>query len=295
MSDFLTSVQTCCAGFRDKVGTGFSRMMSSNDEVEVDESWKEKDDESGTRVVLHVYNVQKTLGGLNKGLRSLVGGGAFHGGVVVYFKEYDPVEFSFGSAPEGETGVFFVEPKGVHPDPFDFKEAIEMGHTKLTHEEILKLVDELQDMKGEWTGPSYNVVRHNCCHFSEMFLTRLGAPRPFPKWVNKMAKLGTKIEDKAHAAFQKAHHVEEKLKKKAHRLANYLFGRKDDDDNDGDDGDDDDDDAKVEEEPPPPPADDDTADGDAVDGKPVKDNTPAITPTVAVDDVTLDEADDDAM
>ena len=163
---------------------------------------------------------------------------------------------------------------------------------RVRNKEILKLVDELQDMKGEWTGPSYNVVRHNCCHFSEMFLTRLGAPRPFPKWVNKMAKLGTKIEDKAHAAFQKAHHVEEKLKKKAHRLANYLFGRKDDDD--GDDGDDDDDgDAKVEETPPPPPADDDTADGDAVDGKPVKDNTPAITPTVAVDDVTLDEADDD--
>ena len=182
MDKFLTSVQSCCAGFRDSVRDGISRTTSSRDEEkEMDDSWKEMDDENGTRVVLHVYNVQKTLGGLNKGLRSLIGGGAFHGGVVVYFKEFSPVEFSFGSAPEGETGVFFVEPKGVHPDPFDFKEALEMGHTKLTHDEILKIVDELQDMNGKWTGPSYNVVRHNCCHFSEEFLKRLGVPRPFPK------------------------------------------------------------------------------------------------------------------
>jgi len=237
-------VQSCCGGLRDKIKGGIDRMTSKRDE---DESWKERDDPTGIRVVLHVYNVQKRLGGINKGLRAIVGGGAFHGGVVVYFEgDYPPVEFSFGFAPEGETGVFFVKPKGVHPDPFDFKEALEMGHTPLSHDDILDIIHELQDMKGEWTGPSYNVVRHNCCHFSEEFLKRLKVPRPFPKWVNKMAKLGTKIEDKAHKVFAKAHHVEEKMKKNARHLLNWLSGKKNNNEE-----------KKKEVDPPIPPADDD--------------------------------------
>ena len=100
-----------------------------------------------------------------------------------------------------------------------------MGHTKHSHDEILAIIDEMKDFeKGGWKGTDYNVVRHNCCHFSEAFLKRLDVPRPFPKWVNKMAKMGSKIEDKAHAAFEKAHHVEEKLKQRAHQLSAYFFG-----------------------------------------------------------------------
>ena len=51
----LMKIQTCCAGFRDTVKSGIDRMTSNEEEKEAeDDSWKEKDDPTGIRVVLHV-------------------------------------------------------------------------------------------------------------------------------------------------------------------------------------------------------------------------------------------------
>ena len=49
-----------------------------------------------------------------------------------------------------------------------------------------------------------------------------GLPKTAIKHLKDIEK--STLEDKAHAAFEKAHHVEENMKKKAHQLSNYLFG-----------------------------------------------------------------------
>ena len=194
----MESLRACCGGLRRK----FDAVVRGNDRggEEEDESWRERDDPCGVRVDLNVYDLSSRLHGLNESIRKIVHAGAYHAGVVIYTQKFGEIEVSFGGAPKGETGVFVTTPKGVDGQ-FCYNRTIEMGHSCLEEKEILDLIHRMED---EWPGDSYNVVKRNCCHFSEALLISLRTPRTFPSWINKLAKTGAKLEAGSRAAMHKA-------------------------------------------------------------------------------------------
>jgi len=144
-------------------------------------------------VALHIYDVSTNpeIEKLNKYLTA-VGTGAFHGGIEVYGKEY-----SFGYCKEGP-GIFSNPPKGC--TMHHFRESIELGECALSEDDVKKLVEE---MKPEWPGSAYDLIRRNCVIFSAEFAKKLGV-QEVPKWVTNLAGAGATIQDGAMQAATKA-------------------------------------------------------------------------------------------
>ncbi|CAK0889940.1 unnamed protein product [Prorocentrum cordatum] len=136
-------------------------------------------------VTLHIYDVgdQKAVSKVNQLLKP-IGTGAFHGAVEVYGRE----EWSYGYIDEG-TGVFSNAPKGC--PMHTYRESVSMGETALSEEEVAKLIEE---MKGAWPGVDYDLLRCNCCNFSDAFCVKLGVGN-VPKWVTNLAGAGATLED----------------------------------------------------------------------------------------------------
>mmetsp|Transcript_96117 Transcript_96117/g.200786 ORF Transcript_96117/g.200786 Transcript_96117/m.200786 type:complete len:272 (-) Transcript_96117:202-1017(-) len=163
-------------------------------------------------VVLHIYDVTttKAISAFNAGLR-VVGTGAFHGAVEVYGKEW-----SYGYCEQG-TGVFDCPPKGC--TAHIYRESVPMGSTSMSQAEVAALVRQMQV---EWPGADYDLLRRNCCSFSDAFCRRLGIG-PIPKWVTNLAGAGatlghhaenvlTTMQAAAIIAAAKANEVDEKYK-----------------------------------------------------------------------------------
>lgn len=65
-------------------------------------------------------------------------------------------------------------------------ETVQLARTQLPKAEVFSLIHALAD---EYTGPSYHLLRRNCCHFADDLCQRLGVG-PVPTWVCRLANLG---------------------------------------------------------------------------------------------------------
>jgi len=144
-----------------------------------------EDDESDSgqeQVVLHIYDVfsDDRVQAVNDVFRA-VGSGAFHAGVEVIGQEW-----SYGYTP-CHTGIVFCDPMGN--TAHRYREAIVMGKTKLSAEQVENLLEE---MAKEWPGTDYDLLQHNCCHFCDAFCRRLGVG-PLPVWVTNLAVVGANL------------------------------------------------------------------------------------------------------
>jgi len=138
-------------------------------------SWIYDNVSSEAKVFLRVYNLGQTF--LTRWHNSLAKSyGAFHTGVEIYGKEW-----CFGSTQDDSSGVCWIPPGGC--DQHDFRESLYMGSTKLSEQEVERV---LVFMMTEWPGSSYDMLRRNCHNFSEALCERLGIARP-PAWVNELA------------------------------------------------------------------------------------------------------------
>jgi len=150
--------------------------------------------EGGEPVWLHIYDVSgATVQWINNVIRP-VGTGAFHAGVEVFGQEW-----SFGYAIESRTGVYPCKPRCN--TQHKYRESVEMGATTLTEAEVQALVEE---MRKEWMGCTYDLLVHNCCHFSDTLLKGLGCG-PAPQWVMNLAGAGAKIVGGVDQAVASAH------------------------------------------------------------------------------------------
>jgi len=180
-------------------------------------------------VVLHIYDVgsAKALSSLNSGLR-VVGTGAFHGAVEVY-----GAEWSYGYCDEGP-GVFDCPPKGC--TAHSYRESVPMGQTSMSETEVKLLLKQLE---GEWPGEEYDLLRRNCCVFSDEFCKRLGVGA-IPGWVTNLAGAGATLGYHAGNALSavqiagiiaaaRANEVDEKYKIKGtvEAKAKEMFGHMD--------------------------------------------------------------------
>lgn len=138
----------------------------------------------GIPVTLHIYDVSTDphSSQLNEYLTAL-GTGAFHGAV-----EVDGLEWSYGYSSQG-TGVFSNKPKGCKAHHYRCSEKI--GDTSMSQKEIKSLIET---MKKEWPGTEYDLLRHNCCVFSNALCERLGVG-PIPRWVTNLAATGATVTD----------------------------------------------------------------------------------------------------
>lgn len=138
-------------------------------------------------VRLNVYHVGKSEGILSirtaNGLLTILGSGAYHAAVEIY-----DMEWSFGEISEG-TGVFWCEPRqcSMH----EYYKTVELGTTRKPRQKVDQILNEL---KHEWQGVDYDLLRKNCCHFSNEFAILLGVD-PLPDWVLNLARVGTTLEE----------------------------------------------------------------------------------------------------
>mmetsp|Transcript_59003 Transcript_59003/g.166358 ORF Transcript_59003/g.166358 Transcript_59003/m.166358 type:complete len:245 (+) Transcript_59003:75-809(+) len=134
-------------------------------------------------VTLHIYNVGRSAAvpQLNNVFRAL-GGGVFHCGVVV-----SGIEWSYGYAPDGQTGVFWCLPRRC--EGHTYRESVPMGNTAMPSAEITALI---MRMKKEWPGSAYDPLAHNCCHFTDEVCRRLGVG-DIPDWIKSLAATGASV------------------------------------------------------------------------------------------------------
>lgn len=144
----------------------------------------------GLPVNLHIYDVSQeaSIRRLNALLANrkmpIKLGGVFHAAV-----EVDGAEWSFGrTVDQTSTGVTKSNPRA---DPnHHFRETVSLPATQLSKEEVAELVAELRQ---EYLGQHYHLLRKNCCHFADDFCQRLGVGR-IPAWVYRLARIGARID-----------------------------------------------------------------------------------------------------
>jgi len=136
-------------------------------------------------VTLHLYDFLTSGEGqaLNGVLRQL-GTGAFHCGVEVYGKEWS---FRGRSSPGG-SGVFWIHPKSASKS---YRESVQMGKTSMSEEDVQRL---LRMLMKQWPSNNYDILKRNCCHFSDQFCQRLGVGN-IPTWITNLANTGKSIEE----------------------------------------------------------------------------------------------------
>jgi len=101
-----------------------------------------------------------------------IGGGAFHAAVEVHGEEWQ-----YGGGEGG--GIISIAPGSADAYARQLR-PVPTGYTPLTKQGVHKV---LARMKHDWKAEEYNVIHHNCCHFSRRFLQELGA-NTMPEWVD---------------------------------------------------------------------------------------------------------------
>ncbi|KAG4305707.1 hypothetical protein PORY_000617 [Pneumocystis oryctolagi] len=96
------------------------------------------------------------------------------------------VEYAYGGhSVENVTGIYTTAPRTVPPGG-RFRMCIRYGFITMTAEEIERVV---LDVGKEFQGPSYNLLKRNCNHFTSHLLYRLTSLST-PKWLNRAAAIG---------------------------------------------------------------------------------------------------------
>lgn len=131
-------------------------------------------------VVLNVYDMVE-----QNYYTAWAGLGIFHSGVEVYGQE-----FAFGGHEYAHLpGVFVTLPREA-PGEVSFREAIQIGTTDLTMEEVQAVIHELGH--SSYKGRQYHLLQKNCNTFSDELCFRLTGNRT-PAWVNRLASIAVAL------------------------------------------------------------------------------------------------------
>jgi len=137
-------------------------------------------DEDVIEVRLSVYTLKfSNVALLDSVSANLVG--AYHSGIVIRGRQ----EWAYGGHDEkGLSGVYHCYPE-ENPE-FTFYRRVILGRVRAT-EEALRSAISLLEHSPDWEGNRYDLVEHNCNHFSASLCWRLLQRLP-PRWVNKTAE-----------------------------------------------------------------------------------------------------------
>ena len=79
-------------------------------------------------------------------------------------------------------------------------------------------------MKPEWMGPTYDLLRKNCCYFSEAFSLKLGTGK-IPKWVNHLAHVGAILDTESKSVIHELHSIEDAIDGEANEVWEFTHGK----------------------------------------------------------------------
>merc|ERR1712196_560398 len=127
--------------------------------------------ELGSKVYINIYNFNAALEVFNWLVLRPSEIPIFHTGVQIH-----DWEFTFAKSRSSSSGVVLVC-KPEQFTPFRFCESIFIGWTDLSKEEFNQIVTVLANL---WCAHPYHIIRHNCLHFSEALVERLGLGDKFP-------------------------------------------------------------------------------------------------------------------
>ncbi|PPJ56207.1 hypothetical protein CBER1_09390 [Cercospora berteroae] len=134
---------------------------------------------SKTEVIINVYDLLPP--GRLSSLLWTIGGSLLHSGVVINDREYA----YGGHNKRGVTGVYYTRPK-YEPPGGTHRISILQGFTFHSPSEVERIIKEVSD---EFLGPSYNLLTHNCNHFTSALVTALTG-KAAPAWLNRAASIG---------------------------------------------------------------------------------------------------------
>lgn len=144
---------------------------------------------SPNTILLNVFDIAEAAVPINamfcnSWVKSL---GAFHTAVEVYGKE-----FSFYSSRTDldSCGIRRSNIPRRHPMHV-YRQSIVMGITNLSEKQVLELI---LHMAGDWPCRRYDIVQHNCMHFCDELLRKLGAG-PVPEWITGLHTTGAKAAE----------------------------------------------------------------------------------------------------
>jgi len=190
LSSSVASSSTACAQQLQQTGTELSSLPPL---VVSQCQHQSRPAYDGEPVWLHIYDVSKgSVQWVNSLIRP-VGTGAFHAGVEVF-----GLEWSFGYAAEGRTGVYSCQPRGN--SQHEYRESVLMGGTCHSGAQVHELIGRLS---AEWVGNGYHLLTRNCCNFSDALCTALDVG-PVPEWVVHLAGAGAKLADGVDQAMASA-------------------------------------------------------------------------------------------
>ena len=137
----------------------------------------------GERVVLHVYEPAKASG------PSIPGFGVYHTGIELCDSG---VEWCYAGGP-GAAGSG-VQQQRAKQSPDDsvwrYKETLPLGTTTKTAAQCSATV---RDMQAEYKASEYDLIHHNCNHFTADVAKRLGVK--YPSHINRAASFGALFLD----------------------------------------------------------------------------------------------------
>lgn len=134
-------------------------------------------------VRLRIYSLTKRsfMYQVNKALRK-AGVGVWHAGVEIHGREW-----SYAAGGDSGSGIRDFDP-GCDPD-HEHYEAIHMGQLRCTMSEVRDIV---HDMAPEWQVSSYDTINHNCVHFVDAFLKKLGHEGA-PDWLMRSTGIAAAV------------------------------------------------------------------------------------------------------
>ncbi|XP_076915669.1 deSI-like protein At4g17486 [Bidens hawaiensis] len=106
--------------------------------------------------------------------------GIFHSGIEAHGMEY-----AFGAHEYSSSGIFEVEPRSC--PGFVFRRSILLGSTDMSSTEFHSFMEHLSN---KYHGDTYHLIAKNCNHFTDE-VSMLLTGNPIPRWVNRLAKLGS--------------------------------------------------------------------------------------------------------
>ena len=85
-------------------------------------------------------------------VQSSILGGVYHSGIELYDTEY-----MFGSGTSSLTGITSHRPRQLSDPQWQFREALNLGPTALSREEVRLLINEFKQ-SGEWASNTYSLT-----------------------------------------------------------------------------------------------------------------------------------------
>mmetsp|Transcript_123293 Transcript_123293/g.356253 ORF Transcript_123293/g.356253 Transcript_123293/m.356253 type:complete len:241 (-) Transcript_123293:39-761(-) len=141
-------------------------------------------------VVVNVYDIGENGSGLllNE-LLGPFGTGVFHCGVEVYGQEWSFSSIGDGFLSASMTGVFSSLPRKCVGHLY--RKSVPMGRTTMFKDGVDELI---RLMAREWPVNGYDLLRRNCCHFSNELCLELGVG-PIPQWILHLAGAAAAIAE----------------------------------------------------------------------------------------------------